>query len=223
MILIITLGVIEIQCVIFCIHNGNNLSKRHIFITGSPGVGKTTLVKSLFEIVKQRNQNLTIGGFYTKEVRNHSKQRIGFDIVSLRSPNTESVSLSRVPELFNSRLKQEASPPRVGKYLVDVPAFESFALPELSQHENTPNGRQSVFFIDEIGKMELYSQSFQRAVLELLDNPDIIVVATVPKRYSPKSFVAQIKDRQDVLELFEVTKVNRDKISAEILDKISIF
>ncbi|RMD59781.1 MAG: hypothetical protein D6828_01005 [Nitrospirae bacterium] len=42
-----------------------SVTNRHILITGSPGIGRTTLVKRLFEHLK----HLKPVGFYTQEIR----------------------------------------------------------------------------------------------------------------------------------------------------------
>lgn len=56
---------------------------RIILITGSPGVGKTTLVNRLIERLKTDTSHfpaLDLRGFITEEVRNERHERIGFDI-----------------------------------------------------------------------------------------------------------------------------------------------
>ena len=46
------------------------------------GVGKTTLCKKVYEILKEKG--IQTQGFYTEEVRNSSKgNRVGFDVVTL--------------------------------------------------------------------------------------------------------------------------------------------
>ncbi|GLV31172.1 uncharacterized protein CBL_12247 [Carabus blaptoides fortunei] len=54
---------------------------KHILLTGLPGSGKTTLVRKVCEVLKAKN--ILVMGFYTEELRNESKSRIGFDIVTL--------------------------------------------------------------------------------------------------------------------------------------------
>ena len=56
--------------------------ERHILLTGPPGIGKTTLIKKVSEILKSESQNF-VAGFFTEEVRTAAGIRQGFDIVSL--------------------------------------------------------------------------------------------------------------------------------------------
>jgi len=49
-----------------------------LFLTGSPGVGKTTLIR----VVIARLEEVTCAGFYTEEKRQRG-QRVGFRIVTL--------------------------------------------------------------------------------------------------------------------------------------------
>ncbi|CAJ1329986.1 unnamed protein product [Effrenium voratum] len=100
---------------------------KHIFISSQPGTGKTTLVHKLLEklLEEEGEGGVDISGFYTEEVRDpqNAKQRLGFDVVRLGS---EEVAPKRA---VLARLGQAA--PKVGKYSVDVAAFEAFALPAL--------------------------------------------------------------------------------------------
>nr|XP_051677424.1 cancer-related nucleoside-triphosphatase isoform X2 [Oryctolagus cuniculus] len=94
---------------------------RHVFLTGPPGVGKTTLIQKTSEVL--RSSGVPVDGFYTEEVRQGGR-RIGFDVVTL--------SGSRGPL---SRTGSEPPPGkrecRVGQYVVDVTSFEQLALPVL--------------------------------------------------------------------------------------------
>ncbi|XP_066092324.1 cancer-related nucleoside-triphosphatase isoform X1 [Saccopteryx bilineata] len=95
---------------------------RHVFLTGPPGIGKTTLIQKASEILK--SSGVPVDGFYTEEVRQGGK-RIGFDVVTLsglRGP------LSRVGS-GSPPGKQEC---QVGQYMVDLAAFEQLALPVLN-------------------------------------------------------------------------------------------
>ncbi|XP_025140302.1 cancer-related nucleoside-triphosphatase isoform X2 [Bubalus kerabau] len=94
---------------------------RHVFLTGPPGVGKTTLIQKATEVLK--SSGVPVDGFYTEEVRQGGR-RIGFDVVTLsgiRGPLSRTGS-EPLPG------KREC---RVGQYVVDLTSFEQLALPVL--------------------------------------------------------------------------------------------
>ena len=72
-----------------------------IFLTGCPGVGKTTIVKKVREAVDR-----PVCGFYSEEFR-ESGQRIGFNIVDVKTKKTTVLA----------SLKKNFRGPNVGKYI----------------------------------------------------------------------------------------------------------
>ena len=93
-------------------------------------------------------------------------------------------------------------PPRVGKYGVDLEAFDRVALAALEP----PAGGAMV--IDELGKMELGSARFREAVSALLE-ADVPLVATVHAFHHP--FTDELKQRPDV-EVIRLSRANRDEL-----------
>lgn len=60
-------------------------------------------------------------------------------------------------------------------------------------------GSGKVFVIDEIGKMELFSQSFIRAVRQTLDGSSCTVLGTIPiPKGKPLGLVEEVRSRRDV-------------------------
>ena len=58
---------------------------------------------------------------------------------------------------------------------------------------------KTVVIVDEVGKMELFSQSFVSSVRELFSSPQATILATVPvTRQRPIPFVDELKRREDV-------------------------
>src|ERR1043166_4748870 len=110
-----------------------------LFLTGSPGVGKTTVVRRIVEQL----DGFTCAGFYSEEMRQRG-QRIGFRVVTLNGEEGLLASVGRTP-------------PTVGKYSVHMKEFENLVLPELAP-QTTP---ADLYVIDEIGKMELLSRQFR--------------------------------------------------------------
>ena len=109
------------------------MAKRHVLITGPPGVGKTTLIKKLRELC------MPVTGFYTEEIRGSNGVRLGFDVISL---DEESLRKPLAREQSNQR------GPKVGKYTVHISEFESVAIPCL---EKAISNEDKVIIIDEIG------------------------------------------------------------------------
>lgn len=165
-----------------------------LFLTGSPGVGKTTLIRAVLEGLEEIN----CAGFYTEEKRQRG-QRVGFRIVTVDGQEGTLASIGR-------------KPPTVGRYSIHVEEFEKLALPQLDP-EMTP---ADLYVIDEIGKMELLSQKFRNKLIDLLAHPSNLL-ATIAKK--GKGFIEQIKGRNDI-ELTEVTRENRDRLSEEIAKRM---
>lgn len=63
-----------------------------------------------------------------------------------------------------------------------------------------------VCIIDEIGKMELFSQPFIQAVRQTLSSPGMIVLGTIPvPKGKPLALVEEIRNRRDV-KVFNVSE-----------------
>jgi nucleoside-triphosphatase len=165
-----------------------------LFLTGNPGVGKTTLIRAVVESL----ENVTCAGFYTEEKRQRG-QRIGFRIVTLDGREGTLASVG-------------TKAPTIGRYSVHVEEFEKLVLPYLDP-VMTP---ADLNVIDEIGKMELLSPNFRNKIIDLLAQPTNLL-ATIAKK--GKGFIEQIKGRNDI-ELIEVTRINRDQLPQEIVRKI---
>ena len=123
---------------------------RNFFITGEPNAGKTTLLKDIVKELKKKG--LRVGGFISPEERHHGT-RTGFKVMDVES--------GKVAVLASL----EGDGPKVSKYHVNVPSFESIALPMMKK-----SGNYDVMVIDEIGVMELKSRKFANMLDELLDS-----------------------------------------------------
>ena len=166
-----------------------------ICIFGDKGVGKTTLILNIAERISSQN----IGGFYTKEIREHG-QRVGFCVATFSGQSG-----------ILSHIKFSAGP-SVGKYRVDVPQFEKIAVSGLE----TALAESSIILIDEIGKMELFSERF-RDILPLCFDSEKAMIASVMSR--PHPYVDRLKARSDV-RLIRVTRENRNKLAFNLIDRI---
>ncbi|KAG2543756.1 hypothetical protein PVAP13_9NG758000 [Panicum virgatum] len=181
---------------------------RCLLVTGPPGVGKTTLVMRVFETLRASHPNLTIRGFYTREVR-ESGERVGFEVVTLDG---------RSGPLASSKVSSPESVrwPTVGKYKVDVASLESLALPELQVKEET-----DLFIIDEVGKMELFSSAFFPSVMRVIES-NIPVLATIPIPRNGRDIpgVARLRNHPGAA-IFTLNTGNRDMMRETIYNQLN--
>ncbi len=173
---------------------------KKILITGKPGIGKTTVIKKIFQELGKRAV-----GFYTEDYRNpKTHKRKGFKVITF--DGKEAV-------LADVDLKSNY---RVGKYGVDVEGFENIVVPIL---EFALNSKDKIIVIDEIGKMEFYSDRFRNLIWKIMENPDLKVVATISQKdFHP--LIKKIKNLPDV-EIVEVTRENRDFLPGKIISMIN--
>ena len=167
-----------------------------ILLEGRPGVGKTTVVRRLAELL--RRGGVPLAGFTTEEIR-AGRRRVGFKV---ETTSGEDGVLAHV---------DLPGPPRVGKYGVDVATFERLALPALDA------GNEEIVVVDEIGKMELASDRFREAVTALFDSESSVVATVQIHRHA---FTDALKARQDA-EVVRVTEANRDRLPDELADRLT--
>jgi len=159
-------------------------------LTGRPGTGKTSLVRQAVAELKGK-----AGGFYTEEIRVQGT-RLGFKLTTL---DGQEAVLAHVN--FKSRY-------RVGKYGVDIDALERVGVPALAEAIR----QCDVIVIDEIGKMELFSNRFREVVLEAV-NSGKPVLGTIMLASHP--WADEIK-RQSQVELVEVARTDYSRVLADI-------
>jgi len=159
-------------------------------LTGRPGTGKTSLVRQAVAELKGK-----AGGFYTEEIRVQGT-RLGFKLTTL---DGQEAVLAHVN--FKSRY-------RVGKYGVDIDALERVGVPALAEAIR----QCDVIVIDEIGKMELFSNRFREVVLEAV-NSGKPVLGTI--MLNPHPWADDIK-RQPQVKLVEVTRTDYYYVLADI-------
>jgi nucleoside-triphosphatase len=138
-------------------------------------------------------------GFVTGELRAGGR-RVGFAVETLEG---ERAVLAHVdlPGL-----------PRVGRYGVDLQAFERVALPVLDRVRDG-----DVIVVDELGKMELASDRFVAAFERLLERP-VSLVATVHVFRHP--FTDRLERRPDV-EVIRVTSANGDLLPGQLATRMA--
>ncbi len=176
--------------------------KRVLLITGSPGVGKTTLLLKVVEALKIRGYS--VGGMVSREVRSCGT-RIGFEILDLT--NGRRGWLAHV---------NQKTGPRVGKYRVNLEDLDSVGVEAILKAVKEYNA----IAIDEIGPMELFSENFRRAVYEAFESGKL-VLATIHWKAHDK-LIETAKSREDA-EIFVATFENRNKLYEMVLQKAEEF
>jgi nucleoside-triphosphatase len=153
-----------------------------VLLTGLPRTGKTTLLKKIIE-----NLN-SCGGFYTEQIIQNNK-RIGFKIKTL--DGKEGILAKKDLE----------SKYRLGKYGINLEDLENIGVKAIERAIR----EKEVVVIDEIGKMEFFSEKFKRVVSEALDS-DRIVIGVIHR-----NLLDTLKFRSDV-EILEVNLNNHQEI-----------
>jgi nucleoside-triphosphatase len=167
-------------------------SKKHIFLTGAPSSGKTTVIKKIIFLL-----NLPCKGFYTEEERVDGK-RVGFIMHTL---DGEQAYLAHQDILSDYHIR---------RFGVDIDNIETIAVPSIKPVQGY------VIILDEIGKMECFSDKFIEAAQQVLDSSSL-VIGTIT--LGGTDFIQEVKNREDV-EIIEITLENRDELPVEIVNRI---
>jgi len=165
--------------------------KQAYLLSGTPGVGKTTLIRQALSSVKKKP-----GGFYTREIRSQTLRQ-GFEIVTL---DGSSAILAHV---------DFQSPCRVSKYGVNVDNLNDVGVVALRRAIQECD----IVVIDEIGKMELFSLAFREAVLEAL-NSGKKLLGTIMLASHP--WADQVKKDARV-KVVPVSRTNHQQVLKEVL------
>lgn len=171
------------------------IKAKNILLTGSPGCGKTSLIKEVLGKLK----SVKAGGFFTSEIREKGVRK-GFKITSL---DGEEAILAHV---------DFKGPHKVSKYTVSIENLERVGLRALQRAIDEAD----LIVIDEIGKMELYSEAVREAILATLES-DKKVLGTIMQ--APHPFANKIKIRKDTV-IIEVSRNNWAEVLKEILSKL---
>ena len=166
---------------------------KNIFLTGAPSSGKTTVIKKIIAKLQ-----LPANGFYTQEKKKDDR-RVGFLMKSLDGQQGW-LAHQDITSDFHIR-----------RYGVSIKNIETLAVPSIAPVDD------QIIILDEIGKMECFSQKFRTAAIAAL-NSDNIAIGTIT--LGRDEFILSIKARTD-LEIHEVTLENRDALPDLILTKIS--
>lgn len=171
---------------------------RKLFVTGSPGTGKSTLVREV--VSRAVGRGVRALGFYTPDVRGEEGRRVGFDF--------EVIGYGRVP------LARKGEPwgVRFGSYTVNPAARRVYelVLVELAK----TGGGPTLLVLDEIGPMELLLEGARDFFLRVL-SLDLPTVGVFHRR------LAQLDPELHRLVVggltFDLDRVPRERVLREAL------
>ena len=174
------------------------MKKRLLLLTGSPGVGKTTVLMRTVEVLK--GKAYSVGGMVSREVRSCGA-RVGFEILDLGSGKRG----------WLAHVNQKSGP-QVGRYRVNLEDLDGVGVEAIEKAvENF-----DVVAIDEIGPMELFSERFREAVRGAVESGKLLVGIVHWK--AKDRLIDEVKEREDA-EAIAVTQENREKLHQTIVEK----
>jgi nucleoside-triphosphatase len=160
-----------------------------IAVTGSPGVGKSTLVQKVANATGCR-----VGGVLARDKRLKDR-RVGFELLDLASGQTGILA------------DETGSGPQLGKYRVHPEDLERVA----ARAVENASVNSDLIVVDEVGPMELTSKRFVGAVEMAIasDKPMLVVLHEWSSHPLAKKIRASFK-------VITVTRDNRDALTKEI-------
>jgi nucleoside-triphosphatase len=169
-----------------------------VFLTGTPGVGKSTVVRRVAESL--RLEGTKVGGMTSGDLRSGSA-RIGFEIRDLSTD--EAGVLAHVDRVTG---------PRIGKYRVNDEDLDRIGAGAILSGIKDAD----LIVIDEVGPMELTSGRFKEAVRAALacGKP---ILGTV-HRNAQDPLVSEIKSAPRI-EVIEVIYQNREDLARSLVER----
>lgn len=163
-----------------------------IAVTGSPGVGKTTLVQKVTSSL-----NCRVGGVLARD-KKYKDRRTGFELLDLATGATGMLA------------DETGNGPQLGKFRVRLDDLEKIGAKAV---ENAL--ACDLIVVDEVGPMELSSPKFVIAVEKAIASPKPMLV--VLHEWSNHRLAKKIRTSFQVIT---VTPDNRDSLVTEIAKKL---
>ncbi|MEG1255322.1 nucleoside-triphosphatase [Clostridium sp.] len=166
-----------------------------VLFSGYPRIGKTTILKKIVQMIGECN----CIGFYTEEVRN-GFDRIGFDCVSLDGKRQRIADVDLQSDV------------RIGRYGINIKAFEDFALQTISNYSS----RNKIIIIDEIGPIQLLSTKFKQQIGNILSGTNCVIGTIF---YDKHPDIDEMKKLPGI-KIYSINNENRNTISENIFHEI---
>lgn len=159
-----------------------------IGITGLPGSGRTELLLTLVDMLEA--ENLKIGGVVTEPIR-EGDTVTGFKMIDYMTKEESVIAGTRI-----------TSRARIDEFGIDLDALGILAVNAIKRAVY----HSDLVIIDEIGRIQLKSEYFNKAVLNALKASKPIIMTIYRK--SRSSLLQDIRRRDDI-RMLEVTPVNK--------------
>ncbi len=167
-----------------------------VLITGEPGIGKSTLLLRLFDMLKV---NYKVGGIIAKEIRKDNN-RIGFEFIELNTDN----------KMLLASINSKGI--KIGKYYLNLEGCKSASIALLNAINN-----YDIIICDELGPMELKSNEFRDTARTLLNSTKDKIVSIHMRLRDP--LIEEYKMKAE--HILIVTKDNRDILPYKIVELIN--
>ncbi|MEE9236376.1 MAG: NTPase [Thermoplasmata archaeon] len=167
-----------------------------IGITGMPNAGKTYALQKVIDMLEAENRK--VGGMVTEPIMSEGR-RLGFWVMDWQ---TKVKRVLASPEISSKVM--------VGRYGVDLEALEQVGVSAI----RSATEEADVIVVDEVGKMEMESETFVEAVKDALDSDKPVILTLHKKSRNP--LLQDIRRRDDV-RILEVTPVNRNLLPYKIV------
>jgi nucleoside-triphosphatase len=172
----------------------------NIFVTGRPGVGKTSVVQRTMQALAELGYEA--GGAYCPEIR-VGATRVGFEVIDLKTGRKGILAHVNQPD-----------GPRVGRYTVNLHDLSEVGAGAIIRAMEEAD----YIVIDEVGPMELHSRSFREAVTHTVEGPKPVLGILHHRLQDP--LINNIKNRKDTA-VYEVTPQNRESLHNIIAELIA--
>jgi len=173
--------------------------KNNIFLTGSIGIGKSTIIR---KVINQLS--LHVCGFSVDREGKKNNWN-AFYLVEASSFNNGDRSKKSKYNRFAFRNDYSKN------WEINIQVFNEIGVKLLTNIDNA-----DIVIMDELGRFELTAYRFQQKVYEVL-NSDKPVLGVIKDESNP--FLDDIRNRKDV-QIFRVTLGNREEVYKEVLSLI---
>jgi len=165
--------------------------KRLFFVSGRPGIGKTTVLSNAANGLK--NKGYSVGGMLSREVRQDGT-RIGFEIIDFTTGQRGWLAHVNQP-----------TGPQISKYRVNLNDLDQIGAKAIQNALK----EAEVVIVDEIGPMELFSSAFKQVIKDAMGSQKLVLGVIHHSTRDP--IIDSIKKRNDT-EIVEVTMGNRQRL-----------